>query len=155
MRKFFLILLVGLTTTSHGQNAYQQEEKNVKAIIQQLNKDMEKAFNENDMPKVAAFYSDDSEIAGEGYVVRGRKDLDAYWNALKDRGRGWKLEVTEIIGTGEFVSQLGKSDLNFIRRGELANATTNFVVIWRKQADGSYKIFRDYITNTQFALPKK
>jgi ketosteroid isomerase-like protein len=69
---------------------------------------------------------------------------------LKDKGRGWKLTVVEIGGQGEFVYQLGNSDLKYIRQGKEASSITNFVLIWKKQADGNYKIFRDYLTKTKF-----
>lgn len=111
---------------------------------------MEAAFNNNDMSKVAAFYAVDGEIVYDNYTVRGRASLDKYWLDLIDKGRGWKLTVIEIGGQGEFVYQLGTSDLKYISRGKETTSITNFVLIWRKQADGTYKIFRDYLTKTGF-----
>ncbi len=69
---------------------------------------------------------------------------------LKDKGRGWKLTVVEIGGQGEFVYQLGKSDLKHMNNGKESRSITNFVLLWKKQSDGSYKIFRDYLTQTKF-----
>ena len=112
---------------------------------------MEDAFNNNDMKKVASFYADDSEIVyDDNYTVKGRANLDNYWLDLKDKGRGWKLTVVEIGGQGEFVYQLGKSDLKHLSNGKEHKSITNFVLIWRKQPDGTYKIFRDYLTKTKF-----
>jgi hypothetical protein len=42
--------------------------------IDSLNKEMEKAFNQNDMAKVASFYADDAEIAGENYSVKAESE---------------------------------------------------------------------------------
>ena len=120
--------------------------------IDSLNKEMEKAFNQNDMAKVASFYSDDAEIAAENYSVKGRDNLDSYWASLKDKGRGWKLTVVEIGGNGEFIYELGKSDLSHLR-GNNPNpvkSITNFILIWKLQKDGSYKIFKDYLTKAEF-----
>jgi ketosteroid isomerase-like protein len=83
-------------------------------------------------------------------MVKGRANLDNYWMALKDKGRGWKLTVVEIGGHGEFVYQLGKSDLKYISQGRETISITNFVLIWKKQTDGTYRIFRDYLTKTKF-----
>lgn len=103
------------------------------------------------MKKVAAFYADDGEIVyEENYIVKGRANLDNYWLQLKDKGRGWELTVVEIGGAGEFVYQLGKSDLKHISGGKEMRSVTNFVLLWKKEADGSYKIFRDYLTKTKF-----
>lgn len=123
----------------------------VKTQITTLNEQMEEAFNANNMTKVATFYADDAEIIyDDGYTVKGRTNLDKYWISLKDKGRGWKLTVVEIGGRGEFVYQLGQSDLKHISRDKETRSVTNFVLLWRKQADGSYKIFRDYLTKTGF-----
>jgi ketosteroid isomerase-like protein len=127
----------------------------VKTEIERLNKEMEKAFNANDMAATAAFYSDDAEIVASNYLVKGRKNLDDYWLSLKDKGRGWKLTVIEIGGTGDYVYQLGNSDLNYMVNGKEAKSVTNFVLIWKKQSDNSYKIFRDYLTSIEFVRPSK
>jgi ketosteroid isomerase-like protein len=121
--------------------------------IDSLNKEMEKAFNQNDMAKVASFYADDAEIAGENYSVKGRANLDHYWASLKDKGRGWKLTVVEIGGTGEFIYELGKSDLSHLRADNPnpVKSITNFILIWKLQQNGSYKIFKDYLTKTEFS----
>ena len=131
------------------------DRSKIKTTIESLNREMEKVFNANDMAATAAFYSDDAEISGSNYVVTGRKNLDNYWLSLKDRGRGWKLTVIEIGGTDDYIYQLGNSDLTYIVNGKETKSVTNFVLIWKKQKDNSYKIFRDYLTNIEFSKPKK
>jgi ketosteroid isomerase-like protein len=143
----FLILALLVCASSFGQNNAQ-----VKKTIDSLNTVMEKAFNDNDMKKVASLYADDAEIVADNYLVMGRSDLDKYWMALKDKGRGWKLTVYEIGGSGELVYQLGNSDLSYLRGTDKtpSKAVTNFVLIWKLQKDGSYKVYRDYLVKTQF-----
>ena len=141
-------LLFGWANVAIGQN--DKDSSQVKKHITLLNQQLEAAFNNNDMKAVAAFYSDDGEIVYENYTVRGRSNLDNYWGALKDKGRGWKLTVVEIGGEGEFVYQLGTSDLKHISNNKEMRSVTNFVLLWRKQADGTYRIFRDYLTKTRF-----
>ncbi len=142
----FLILLCFFKLSAQSAN----DTLTVKQQIMLLNQQMEDAFNNNDMNKVAGFYSNDGEIVYDNYTVRGRTNLDKYWLDLKDKGRGWKLSVVEIGGQGEFVYQLGTSDLKYINDGKESNSITNFVLLWRKQDDGTYKIFRDYLTQTKF-----
>jgi len=50
---------------------------------------------------------------------------------------------------------LGNSDLTYMVNGKETKSVTNFVLIWKKQKDGSYKIFRDYLTNIEFNKTKK
>ena len=131
------------------------DRSKIKTTIENLNREMEKVFNANDMAATAAYYSDDAEISGSNYVVTGRKNLDNYWLSLKDRGRGWKLSVIEIGGTDDYIYQFGNSDLTYMVNGKETRSVTNFVLIWKKQKDNSYKIFRDYLTNIEFNKPKK
>ena len=151
-----LLLTIALLMLSFIGYTQTDNAGKVRQTIDSLNRAMENAFNENNMMKVAAFYADDAEIAAGGsYTVKERKNLDNYWLSLKDKGRGWKLEVIEVGGSGEFVYELGKSDLNYIS-GNNANpvsSVVNFIVIWKLQDDGTYKIFRDFITRTQFVKP--
>lgn len=137
---------------SQGGNV---DRAKIQTTIENLNKQMEKVFNANDMAATAAFYSDDAEISGANYVVTGRKNLDNYWLSLKDKGRGWKLTVIEIGGTDDYIYQLGNSDLTYLVNGKETKSVTNFVLIWKKQKDNSYKIFKDYLTDIEFSKPKK
>ncbi len=129
-----------------------QDSATRKAItnIELRNREMETAFNKNDMQAVAGFYTDDAEITAENYNVKGRKNIDNYWMNLKDKGRGWKLSITEIGGQGEYLYQLGTSDLTYINRGTEHRAVTNFVLVWKLGADKVYRIFRDYLTSVKF-----
>jgi ketosteroid isomerase-like protein len=147
----FLILLFLLPCFSILSAQGAKDTTSLQKQIIQLNQQMEDAFNANDMKKVGAFYADDGEIVyNENYIVKGRANLDNYWLQLKDKGRGWELSVVEVGGKDELVYQLGKSDLKYIREGKETRSVTNFVLLWKKQSDGGYKIFRDYLTKTKF-----
>jgi ketosteroid isomerase-like protein len=155
MKKIALILVLQCSVLAVAAQVGSKAERNkIKMTIDSLNKEMERVFNANDMAGTAAFYSDDAEIVAPDYLVSGRINLDNYWMALKGLGLGWKLEVVEIGGTGDYIYQLGKSDLTYLVNGKSTKAITNFVLLWKKQEDGNYKIFRDYLTDTEFKKPK-
>jgi ketosteroid isomerase-like protein len=149
--KKFLAALLLCCVFSVSALAQSGNDTSARAQIRLLNKQMEDAFNSNDMQKVAAFYADDAEMVYDnGYTVKGGITMVNYWASLKDKGRGWKLNVIEIGGGGDLYFQLGKSDLKYLAGSKETTSVTNFVVLWKKQPDGSYKIFRDYITKTSF-----
>ena len=154
MKKVALLLVLNCFVAGLLAQPSNAERNKIKSDIEKLNKEMEKVFNANDMAATAAFYTDDAEISGSNYVVTGRKNLDNYWLALRDKGRGWKLTVIEIGGTDDYIYQLGNSDLTYIANGKERKSVTNFVLIWKKQQDGSYKIFRDYLTDIEFKKVK-
>jgi len=155
MKKLIVLLAIHCFTTSLFAQTDNAERNKERTTIENLNKEMERVFNANDMVATAAFYSDDAEIVASNYLVTGRKNLDNYWLSLKDKGRGWKLTVIEIDRTGDYLYQLGNSDLTYIVNGKETRSVTNFVLIWKKQKDNSYKIFRDYLTNIEFKKPNK
>ena len=154
MKKIIALSIIHFFIVSLAAQTANPDRTKIKADIEKLNKEMERVFNANDMVATAAFYTDDAEISGSDYVVTGRKNLDNYWLSLKDKGRGWKLTVIEIGGTDDYIYQLGNSDLTYLVNGKESKAVTNFVLIWKKQNDGSYKIFRDYLTNIEFKKNK-
>jgi len=151
---FWLLILQISGITVMAQPGSSTERTRLYQTIDSLNKSMEKVFNADDMAATAELYSDDAEIIGANYVVSGRKNLDNYWLSLKGRGRGWKLTVTEIGGAGDYIYQLGNSDLTYIVNGKETKSVTNFVLIWKKQPNGDYKIFRDYLTDIEFKKSK-
>ena len=154
MKKITILLTLHCIISGlFAQNSNPERDK-IKTTIENLNKEMERVFNANDMAATAAFYSDDAEISGSNYSVTGRKNLDNYWLSLKDRGRGWKLKVIEIGGTGDYIYQLGNSDLTYLVNGKETKSVTNFVLIWKKQKDGNYKIFKDWLTDIEFKKNK-
>ena len=155
MKKIIALSIIHFFILSLSAQTNNAERSKIKTDIEKLNKEMERVFNANDMAATAAFYTDDAEISGSNYVVTGRKNLDNYWLSLKDKGRGWKLTVIEIGGTDDYIYQLGNSDLTYMVNGKETKSVTNFVLIWKKQKDGSYKIFRDYLTNIEFNKTKK
>ena len=154
MKKIIALSIIHFFILSLSAQTNNAERTKIKADIEKLNKEMERVFNANDMAATAAYYSDDAEIVGANYVVTGRKNLDNYWLSLKDRNRGWKLTVIEIGGTGEYIYQLGNSDLTYMVNGKETKSVTNFVLLWKKQKDGNYKIFRDYLTDIEFKKNK-
>ena len=154
MKKILIITAVIFSITTISAQDGNADRTKIKTEIERRNKEMERVFNANDMAATAAFYSDDAEIVASNYLVKGRKNLDNYWLSLKDKGRGWKLTVIEIGGTGDYIYQLGNSDLTYMVNGKETKSVTNFVLIWKKQADNSYKIFRDYLTSIEFIKPK-
>ena len=117
-------------------------QSNVSEKITALNKEMEKAFNNNDMLKVAAFYLDSAVVIGGGMNVTGRINIDNYWLSLKDRAAVWKLEIDKIEDYDVIVIQRGRS---YLSSGSGMQSNVRFILIWKKTGD-SYKVLYDSFT---------
>ena len=116
----------------------------LRAEVDSLNRAMEQAFAKRDMLAVARFYADDGVILGpRGFRTAGRKDIDAYWRGLREP-RSWKLDVLDVGGSRDDAWQLGRSTLVTGRPGGDQTSVVNFIVIWKRQADGSLRIAMDF-----------
>ncbi len=139
MKKIFLIIAFFICfSASYAQLT-------VKDKIENLNREMENSFRENDMLKVASFYLDSALISGGQMNITGRKGIDQYWMSLKERNAQWKLETESTEEFGIYVLQRGKSFLKFKINGTEQASNVRFFIIWKKTAD-SYKILYDIFT---------
>lgn len=111
--------------------------------IEAINRKMEEAFRRNDMSAVARFYADDATMFySRGQKVHGREAIDRYWIGIKEP-KDWKLQVVEIGGDRDTIYQVGKSTLTSGPVGKQGTYFCDFVLIWKRQPDGTYKIHID------------
>jgi ketosteroid isomerase-like protein len=134
MKKYFILFGFLLPTAIFSQPVSEK--------ITALNKEMETAFNKNDMASVAGFYLDSALILGGGTNLTGRKNIDNYWLSLKDRGAIWKLEIDKIEDFDKIVIQRGRS---YLTSGSGMQSNVRFILIWKKEGE-SYRILYDSFT---------
>lgn len=132
---------------------------------------MEEGMRSGKMQLVADFYLDDAIVTSPGgLLAKGRKQVDAYWGEFG--GLDWRLDVVALAPTlealqqttayqqldgpfpsweahlpdrklGPLVYQLGRSHLTYTGRGQKRLSIVDFLIIWEKQADNTYKILVD------------
>jgi uncharacterized protein (TIGR02246 family) len=112
--------------------------------VDSLNRAMEQAFARGDMIAVAKFYADDAKLMGPGGAdISGRAAIDRYWEGLKG-AKSWKLEVLDLGGDRTTAYQVGRSTLVTSGAARDQKSVSRFVVIWKRQPDGSYRIALDF-----------
>lgn len=143
-------------------------EADEKAIMQQLRL-METRCKAKDMLGVAQIYLDNSYLISPNNVRTGREQIDKYWLAIKDP-IDWKLTSTFLannpkaffesaaykalrnkppgweklsLDLKDVVYQLGVSELKTLWNGKESLSVVNFVLLWKKQPDGSFRILVD------------
>ena len=111
--------------------------------IEAVNREMEAAFNRGDLLAVARFYADDAVMMGpRGERVRGRAALDAYWQGVTNPRR-WRLDVFDVGGSLTEAYQLGRSTLTTGTDGRERDSVTDFIVLWKRDAEGRWRIAVD------------
>ena len=75
-------------------------------------------------------------------IGAGRAAIDAYWQRIGQAKR-WLLDVHSTEGGGGLVVQRGTSRLERDAGGALRTSVVEFVLTWRQQDDGSWRILSD------------
>jgi ketosteroid isomerase-like protein len=115
----------------------------LRRIVEQGHRQAVEAFKKGAMLTVARGYADDGVIfIPGGKSARGREAIDRYWLGIK-KPKDWKLEVVEVGGTREAIYEVGKSSLTSEVNGKDRTYVCDFVLIWKRQKDGSYRIHTD------------
>ena len=97
-----------------------------------------------DAEKSAAFWSDDATILPpEAAPIVGKQAIRAYVAgafASPDFSIDWKTDKVVVAASGDMAYSTGKDVLTFRTLDhKLVTEHTNGVVVWKKQADGSWK----------------
>ena len=109
--------------------------------------DMAKAFAALDPAKTASFYTDDVVgMSSDSPVIQGRENMQKYFETMmKDKPElSWAPEKVEVARSGDLAYSWGKGKLSVKdKKGKVTETTSKYVSVWKKQADGGWKIAID------------
>ena len=119
---------------------------NIRFELAALNRLMEEAFTQHDAGIAAQFFTDDGAfIYSQHPIYRGRKELDAFFEAhMREMPIFEKLDCrTDRIDVLEGYVIEYASHIAHWRKGESSGVNTGKNLrIWRREKDGSLKMFR-------------
>lgn len=125
-----------------GCTAAHSDRATFDAIVA-ANRELMDRMNRGDRAGVARMYADDAVLLGpNNYRVEGRAAIDEYWTRDKATAR-WKLEVLSVECPADMPVQRGRSILETQRDGVWKSSDVQFLVIWRRQPDGGYRVAVD------------
>lgn len=126
-----------------AESENEMEKAALRREIAENNRRMVETMKRGDLAGVARFYADDATILfHRGQKIRGRQAVDAYWTSIKG-AKDWNLDVIEIGGSRDEAYQIGRSSFTSEVDGKESNYTCDFVAVWKRQKDGSLKIYVD------------
>ena len=114
--------------------------------VEVLGKSFAAAFNRGDVAAVAKMYAADAmAFPPEGEVVKGRAAIEAMWKGVRDMGvQSIDFEVVDVQSSGILLVESGRANLRVAGAGPAqATVSVKYVVVWKKQKDGSWKISHD------------
>ncbi len=111
--------------------------------ISATSRQFEAAFARGDAAACAAVYTEDAKIMPfDSPAVTGREAGQAVWQGAIDLGaKGVRLQTLDLEELGpDRAIERGAGTLEIqTEGGETVQASAKFIVVWKRQADGSWK----------------
>jgi len=117
--------------------------KTAREAISEAYRAFEEAFYKGDAEALSRIYTDDAEwLVPDAPAIRGRAAIAQAWkNVIGSGGNRVRVEVREVEQSGEWAYDVGGFELSAPDGTVLSIG--KYIVIWKRQADGDWKTYRD------------
>lgn len=135
-----------LSSAYAGSESKNEGVREARAAIDVANARFSEAFARGDGNALAAMYTPDAIVfPPDSEMIRGNEAIGEFWKATRESGVQSAVLTTEDVGrSGDVAYEAGKVTLTIQPAGkEPTKAAAKFVVIWKRQLDGSWKLHRD------------
>jgi uncharacterized protein (TIGR02246 family) len=114
-----------------------------KQAFKNLDRAFAKAFNAGNAAQVAALYSKDAILMmPETPTYKGTRGVRAHAQAAIDAGwRNMKFKTIKSGSDGDFAFNIGSASIDQPSGGGTAKVKGKYLDVYRRQKDGSWKIF--------------
>ena len=118
------------------------------AAIRAASADWSKAAQAKDLDKATSYYADEAVFFVEnGAMVKGKDAIKMAWKPeLATPGPGMTFDTTyvEVARSGDLAYEYGTYDEKTdVKKGKVKDEKGKYVVVWKKQPDGSWKAVAD------------
>lgn len=118
-----------------------------RATLRRTELDFAKAFAERDPARFAEFVAEDARFTSAGHVTEGKQAIVAEWTRMMQDPNltlTWSPDITEASAAGDLGYTSGPYEITVKRAdGTVGQGRGRFASIWRRQADGQYRIVFD------------
>ena len=101
---------------------------------------------EREIAKLDSVYTENAAILPpDGPIIRGRENIKQFWsNVILGSGlSAAPLTTVEAEILGDTAYEVGTAELTFSGAGGSSQVSVKYIVIWKQEADGSWKWHRD------------
>ncbi len=151
---FWCCLALALIVSSCGQQTLPDTRAADESAIRALDDQWEKAAAAKDVDGTVSYYSDDASLlAPNAPIADNKQAIRAAWASLlgPDVSLSWQANKVEVSRSSDLAYIVGTYQLKD-PHGKPAADHGKFVEVWKKQADGKWKVVAD-IFNSDLALP--
>ena len=142
-----LALILALTGCQQPAPRVPDTRATDETAIRAAEADMAKAVAALDPAKAASFYTDN--VVGmvvDAPMVQGKENMQKYFETMmKDKPKlSWKPVKVEVARSGDLAYSWGTGKMSIKdKKGKVAETTLKYASVWKKQADGGWKIAVD------------
>jgi uncharacterized protein (TIGR02246 family) len=146
-RTIVLSALIAISSSaSAGSKANDEGLRDARAAIEAANAKFSEAFARGDAKALSAMYTSDAiALPPDSEMIHGNGAIGEFWKATRDGGVQSAVLTTIDVGrNGDVAYEVGKVSLTIHpAENEPTTAMAKYVVVWKRQADGSWKLHRD------------
>jgi uncharacterized protein (TIGR02246 family) len=142
----FTLIVASSSAAYTGSKGNDEGVREARAAIEAANAKFSEAFARGDAKGLSAMYTSDAiAFPPDSEMIRGNEAIGEFWKATRDSGvRGAALTTIEVSRSGSVAYEVGKVSLTIQPPGkEQTTAMAKYVVVWKRQGDGSWKLHRD------------
>ena len=117
-----------------------------RAAIEAANAKFSDAFARGDAKSLAAMYTPDAiAFPPDSEMIRGNDAIGTFWKTTRDGGvTSATLKTVDVGRSGDVAYEVGNVSLTIQPVGkEPTKAVEKYVVVWKLQPNGSWKMHRD------------
>ena len=124
--------------------------------IRDLDAQWEKAAAARDVDGTVSYYADDASLLAPNVAIASDKaSIRASWAGLlgPDNSLAWQANKVEVARSGDLAYIIGSYQLTMKdSQGKPAGDRGKFVEVWKKQADGKWKVEADIFNSDMAAV---
>ncbi len=127
----------------------------VREAIQSILAKFVDALNRGDAAGIASIYTEDAKLLPPNNpIIIGKQAIQEFWQGSIEMGiKGGTLETIDLDYSGDLACEVGVYSLDIQpEAGQVIKDVGKYIVIWKKQADGSWKYAVDMF-NSDFPPP--
>lgn len=121
-----------------------------KQEVTRLDQEFAAAFTRGDMATVASLYTEDALVMPPGSeAIRGRQAIEQFWRAAKEQMgiQTLSLHPQEVVASEDLAYEIGTATLQVATPQGPTTDTAKYLVAWRRQMDGAWRLAADIWNN--------
>ena len=114
--------------------------------IAEANINFGEVFSSGNASALADLYTEDAWLLSQtGDMFKGREGIETFWAGAFQMGmKEVVLTTVDVMRMDDMVGEFGKADLTIKPEGQdEIKAHGKYLVIWKKSADGIWKLYAD------------